>query len=311
MSGPFAGDAHALRTVGGVVARHRVFAIVVTFNPELDVFAALLDATRAQVEVSLVIDNGSTPECAARIEQACGRRAVLHRLSANVGIAAAQNRGVALAREQGATDVLLLDHDSVPQPGMVATLVKAASQLRGSGHVLGAVGPAIVDRKSRAAAPVPVIADGGITFVDVGGTAPVRCEYLIASGTLIALEAFHAVGPMNEAYFVDQVDVEWCLRAGAAGRAIFCVPQARLEHAIGDEVVSFWLLGRRELPVHSPMRDYFYFRNSLRLIRSPYVSLPWRRFWKRRLVRLFVVQTLFAPARLRRIRAMLSGLWAA
>ncbi|MEM5438197.1 glycosyltransferase family 2 protein [Paraburkholderia diazotrophica] len=309
MSGLSERDTSAAREAGNARAGRRVFAIVVTLNPEPDVFAALLDATCAQVDATLVIDNGSTHECVAHIERACAQRAALHRMSVNLGIAAAQNKGIALARERGATDVLLLDHDSVPEAGMVMALADAARQLRGSGWVLGAVGPAIVDRKSRTAAPVPVVTGGRVRFVGAMGEAPVRCEYLIASGMLIALEAFDATGPMNKAYFVDQVDVEWCLRAGAAGRAIFCVPQARLEHAIGDDVVSFWLFGRRELPVHSPARDYFYFRNSVRLMRSPYVSPAWRRFWARRLVRLFVVQTLFAPPRLLRLRAMLSGAW--
>lgn len=311
MSGLSERDTSAVHATGEAHAGRRVFAIVVTFNPERDVFAALLDATCAQVDATLVIDNGSTPECFEHIERLCSQRAMLHRMPTNLGIAVAQNKGIALAGEQGATDVLLLDHDSVPEAGMVATLVDAAVQLRRSRCALAAVGPAIVDRRSRTAAPVSVATDGRIRFVDPVGDSPVRCEYLIASGTLIALEAFHTIGPMNEAYFVDQVDIEWCLRAGAAGRAIFCVPLARLEHAIGDDTVSFWLFGRRKLSVHSPARDYFYFRNSIRLMRSSYVSPTWRRFWARRLVRLFVVQTLFAPPRLQRLRAMLSGTWAA
>jgi rhamnosyltransferase len=92
---------------------------------------------------------------------------------------------------------------------------------------------------------------------------------------------------------------------------VYCAPHANLHHAIGDEVVSFWMFGRRELAVHAPMRDYFYFRNSMRLMFSAHTAPPWRRFWARRLLRLLVLQTMFVPPRWQRLRAMASGAWAA
>jgi rhamnosyltransferase len=285
-----------------------IIAVVVTLNPDVSTFDALLEATRAQVDRIVVIDNGSRSDSVRQIARLCDGRAELDTLPQNAGIAAAQNRGIEMAKAAGATDVLLLDHDSVPDAGMVAALSATANKLRASGVSIGAVGPVIVDRQSLAVAPLPHIVDGAVRFLPAPESQPTECEYLIASGTLISIEAFRAVGPFDEAYFVDQVDIEWCLRAKRAGFAVVCVPQARLQHAIGDEVVSFWLLGPRQIAVHSPVRDYFYFRNSLRLIRTTTVPLPWRRFWARRLLRLFVLQTLFVPPRLARTRAMFRGL---
>jgi rhamnosyltransferase len=286
---------------------HRVVAVVVTFNPDLVTLDALLDATRVQVTHVVVIDNGSRAESAARLRQACEGRAQLYALPENVGIAGAQNRGIEVARTLGATDVLLLDHDSVPEAGMVERLCIAADEMREAGVAVAAVGPVIVDRQSGSMAPLPQIVDGMVRFIPAPSDAPTRCEYLIASGTLIALAAFDTVGPFDESYFVDQVDIEWCLRAGRTGLASICAPRARLMHSIGDEVVSFWFLGRRQLAVHSATRDYFYFRNSIRLIRSPDVPRPWRRFWARRLFRLFALQALFVPPRIARVKAMLRG----
>lgn len=301
---PRTASKQAVRAAPGA---HRVVAIVVTFNPDLVTVKALLDATRVQVAHVVVVDNGSQAECVTRLREACEGRAQLHALPENVGIAAAQNRGIQIARSRGATDVLLLDHDSVPDPDMVEQLCAAADELRGEGATVAAVGPVIVDRQSGTAAPLPQIVDGAVRFLPAPSDAPTRCEYLIASGTLIALPAFDMVGPFNESYFVDQVDIEWCLRASRMGLQSICEPRARLVHSIGDEVVSFWFLGRRQLAVHGASRDYFYFRNSIRLIRSPDVPPPWRRFWMRRLFKLFVLQTLFIPPRLSRVKAMLRG----
>ncbi|SAL38891.1 rhamnosyltransferase [Caballeronia turbans] len=291
----------------GKAGSHRIVAVVVTLNPDAAVFDALLTATRAQVERIVVVDNGSREESAREVARLCGTRAELHGLHKNLGVAAAQNRGIEWARATGATHVLLLDHDSVPDPDMVAALRVAAEELAARAVALGAVGPVIIDRQTQTAAPLPQIVDGAVRFVQAPPSQPTECEYLIASGSLIPMAVFDSVGPMDETYFVDQVDIEWCLRAQRSGFAMYCAPRARLNHMIGDEVVSFWLLRRRELAVHSPLRDYYYFRNSVRLIRSADVPTPWRRFWIRRLVRLFVLQSLFVAPRLARARAMLKG----
>jgi rhamnosyltransferase len=298
-------DAHSPRESPGSID---VAAVVVTLNPDLVIFDALLAATCAQVDRIFVIDNGSREDVASEIARLCGSRAELHTLSYNIGVAAAQNRGIARAKEAGAARVLLLDHDSVPAQGMVDALRAASAELGATGMSVGAVGPLIVDRQSRLAAPLPQIVDGTVRFLPAPSSQPTECEYLIASGSLIPIGVLDRVGLMDEAYFVDQVDIEWCLRARQSGFAMYCAPLARLDHMIGDEVVSFWLFGRREIAVHSPLRDYFYFRNSLRLIRRKNTARPWRRFWARRLVRLLVVQSLFVPPRMARARAMFKGI---
>lgn len=288
-----------------------IVAIVVTFNPDIATFDLLLTETTSQVGQIVVVDNGSRSECVAQLQNLCAGRAMLHLLPVNEGIAAAQNHGVVRAREAGATDILLLDHDSVPEHGMVAALRQASDVLRDAGEAVAAVGPLVIDRQTLAVAPIPLIVDGVVRFVPPGDSAPMRCEYLIASGALIPLSAFDVIGPMNEAFFVDQVDVEWCSRAKAARLGVYCVPTAQMHHAIGDEVVRFWAFGWRNLAVHAPMRDYFYFRNSMRLIFAPHTVQPWRHFWTRRLVRLLLLQAVFAPPRWRRVCAMVSGAWAA
>lgn len=290
---------------------HRVFAVAVTFNPDIVTFDSLLAETCDQVEQILVLDNGSQDECIAQLVRICAGRATLHRLPFNAGIASAQNQGFELARKAGATDVLLLDHDSIPGCGMVAALCAGRELMREAGETVAAVGPLVIDRHIQTAAPIPQVLEDRVRFVVPSEAEPSRCEFLIASGTLIALEAFDEVGPMNEEYFIDQVDVEWCLRARARGLNIYCIPDARLCHAIGDDVVHFWAFGWRQLAVHTPMRDYFYFRNSVRLIFSSHATAPWRRFWGRRLLRLFFVQTVFVRPRWRRFRAMTSGTCAA
>lgn len=49
--------------------------------------------------------------------------------------------------------------------------------------------------------------------------AELECDLLICS--LISLRALDIVGAMEESFFIDQLDTEWCFRAHAAGYNVF------------------------------------------------------------------------------------------
>ena len=152
---------------------------------------------------------------------------------ANIGLAAAQNVGIAWAREHGHSHVLLLDQDSVPEPGMVDSLLAALDGL--APQHPAAVGPVFRDPREHRVAP----------FVRVGfpmskkvwcsdDGAPVECDFLISSGTLIPLAVLERVGAMDDALFIDNVDLEWSFRARARGYRLFGVCTAAMEHRLGD-----------------------------------------------------------------------------
>ncbi len=286
----------------------RIFAVVVTFNPDLACLAELVAATLPQVSRLVMVDNGSR-EDVSRFSLNENDRVTLLPLGRNVGVAAAQNAGIELAKAQGATDILLLDHDSVPDSNMLARLLQARRQLSRQGIRVGAVGAVAVDRRTGRRAPVAKSREGRASFavpaVDAG---PIEADYLIASGTLISIETLSAVGGMNESFFIDQVDVEWCFRAAARGLRLFCEPAALLHHAIGERVIRVWLFRWRELSVHAPIRNYFFFRNTLALFRSGLVTAPWKRYWTRVLVLSFIAQTLCVAPRVKRFAAMTRGI---
>ncbi|MFP3480127.1 glycosyltransferase family 2 protein, partial [Burkholderia sp. SIMBA_057] len=81
---------------------------------------------------------------------------------------------------------------------------------------------------------------------------------------------------MNESFFIDHVDTEWCLRANAAGYALFGVCAARLDHELGDRIVRLWAIRWRAVPVHSPVRMYYMFRNTIRLLAATPMCWTWR-----------------------------------
>src|SRR5437868_172118 len=78
-----------------------ICAVIVTFNPDLSSLLQVLRAIHGAVEHVVVVDNASR-----RLEERCVRDVnpdlLLERLPANVGIAAAQNKGIDIARRRSA-----------------------------------------------------------------------------------------------------------------------------------------------------------------------------------------------------------------
>lgn len=263
----------------------RVVAVVVTHRPEADATLALLDALVPQVARTVVVDNASGADVVARLRgalDASGGEVVA--LDENRGIGAAQNVGIARARQLGATHVLLSDQDSRPAPDMVARLVDdlVAHPVAPDGRPVAAVGPVIVDPRNPGAILVFRARRWGPrrAVLPESGTR-VDAVFLLASGCLLDLAALDVVGPMNEPWFIDHVDLEWGLRAGRAGYDVHAVAGAVLEHSLGDRTQR--IPGReRDVHLHSPVRNYYMVRNTLLLVRSGLLPRAWRwgyRFW--------------------------------
>ena len=98
-------------------------------------------------------------------------------------------------------------------------------------------------------------------------------HYVITSGSIIPMEVLDDVGLMCEELFIDFVDIEWCLRAKKRGYKIVAINKVMIDHYLGDYMVQF--MGHR-YPIHSPLRMYYYFRNSIYLYQRSEIELNWR-----------------------------------
>ncbi|MFT3818915.1 MAG: glycosyltransferase [Rubrivivax sp.] len=280
-----------------------VTAVVVSYHPEPAALAALLAALAGQVRSVIVVDNAS-PALPALPP---GVRLI--RLDHNRGVAAAQNVGAraALQADPAPQQLLLLDQDSLPQPGMVAALQAALQAAADAGLRPAAAGPLIVDENGRSEGFVR-FRRGRYEAIQPAGVAWIDCDLLIASGTLIPAAALQAVGEMDETLFIDKVDTEWCLRAAAAGWQLIGAPAARLWHRLGQRQIRLWFFGWRQLAVHAPFRYYYMWRNGLLLRRRPQATAAWKRADARQLRSLLLYFGLLAPGRWARLRMMARGI---
>lgn len=293
---------------------HSVCAIIVSFHPDHTLLASLHEIA-LQVAAIVVVDNGSLPHELSALHQAKNAYPSLEiiELGANKGLAYAQNRGIEWALQHDFSHVLILDQDSLPQENMVQRLIDANQLLIAQGHRVSVVGPQPVDQQSNR--PFFFVRYG--RFANQGIFCPLdqkNCllpvDFLIASGSLIAALVLRDVGLMNEAFFIDQVDTEWCLRASALHYQAFAVCDAIMLHSRGDATISICLLGKLwHVPKHSPLRNYYLFRNTVWMFFQKTTHWRWIMINIRRLLTLFIFFGLFVPPRILRLKMMLKGLW--
>ncbi|UVF18368.1 glycosyltransferase family 2 protein [Microvirga terrae] len=283
----------------------RILAVAVTYNPEIALLAQVLGSASSQVQGLVVVDNGSAnvEDIRRTATQAGGQ--TIENLE-NIGIAAAQNQGVARALANGFTHVLLLDQDTVFKPGTVMNMAHDLSSLDRDEGRTAAIGPAYFELNSQRQTRA-YRADGvRLSRLSLANeTRPVASDFIIASGSLIPLSVLKAVGGFKENLFIDLVDVEWCFRARAAGYRSYLSPMANVEHQLGSGTVQ---VGTREVAVHVPIRNYYWVRNALWLARQPYTPLAWKLYFVSRSLAFLATYPALADQRAARLKLILKGI---
>ncbi|PRY66349.1 rhamnosyltransferase [Vreelandella songnenensis] len=284
------------------MANPETTAIIVTYHPALDVLGQLVGRLKNQVKAILIVDNGSDEDIAAwNKAQGLAADHVIA-LNENVGIAAAQNAGIEWAKQQGASHVLLMDQDSLPAHDMVAELHAALIDKPAA----ASAGPRYMDSRQKNPPPFLQIRNWRLfrhrceTGCDV-----LPVDYLIASGCLIPMPVLEQVGDMRDDLFIDYVDIEWGLRAGHHGFQSYGVCSAHMEHSLGEAPIEF---RGRKIPLHSPLRHYYHFRNAVLLYRTGWVPFQWKCVDAWRLLLKYGFYTLYAKPRRQHFMKMTQGL---
>lgn len=230
-----------------------VAAVIVTYHPD----PGMADRVRplvGQVAAIVIVDNGSSDVELIPVDAI--ERAELAdsiRNGKNLGIATALNQGLAWAQKRGYAWVLTLDQDTTPGPDVVSEAARVFDAFP---------------------APLPAVIGAGReagSCTDDPGR-PVAC--VITAGALHSVRAWAAIGRFREDFFIDYVDIEFCLRARTHGYAILVACRPTIRHAIGNPTrhrMAVWSFSASTTN-HDPLRRYYITRNRVRV---------WRAYWRR------------------------------
>lgn len=283
-------------------AAPRVGAVVVFFNPDA---ACIERANRLASKVSCVVVVDNTPSL--RTADSLGLSDDIRYLpnGANVGIATALNLGIEALRFEGMDLALLFDQDSNPSDTVLVELPAVVAKANDAGDRVALVGPAYDDPRLGGVAPFVRFRHWRLERVVPAGQEPIDVDFLITSGSCINLRYWSAVGPMDDALFIDFVDLEWCVRAKQKGYRVLGVPWIRMSHELGGEPVRIF---GRPYPMHGPIRHYYQFRNVVALIKRSYMPWSWKTTELVKLPVRLVVYALFPAQRAQHIKMALQGL---
>ena len=210
-----------------------ISSITVTFNPDILCLEKQFLSLNGQLKEIIVVDNGS--ENHSEIKELANKfNCSLISLPANMGLSHAQNIGIQQAISQGSDYLLLLDQDSVLGDNFITAMAEVYSQ-----YNVGILGPTFFDPHTNEFYWGTNYIGPFIKRIPIQDITDVT--YVIASGSFFSSEVYKKVGKMEEALFVDYIDVEWALRAKQLGFRVAMTNRASMAHTIGDSRLNLLL----------------------------------------------------------------------
>ena len=220
-----------------------VSVIILTWNSEREIEACLASlelGLRAFPSKIIVIDNGSRDRTCAIVRETRPDAQLLCNPD-NRGVAAARNQGIRLAQGEY---ILILDDDTVVQPGALDSLIRYMESQPKVGlcgpKLTGVDGelqlscrrfPTLIDKLARR---LPSAAARKVTrtveMADWDHQTIRAVDYVIGACQVIRRSALHEVGPFDERIFYGPEDVDLCLRLQQAGWRVVYNPDAVVVH---------------------------------------------------------------------------------
>lgn len=238
---------------------------VVLYKPDAVLLDRLLAPLTHDGHRLLIFVNGPIDEASDRLIAGL-ENALIIRSAENQGLGFGLNRLVERARDEGASEILLMDQDSSPQPGLAAQLAAVLASRQAQGHKLAVVGPRLVpppgENYRRLRYAWRDKAEGTVYFTPT-------------SGSLVSIAAWNEIGPFRAAYFIDGIDVEWGLRARGKGYDSLVASEVVLDHRWGMPITTCEA-NKPQILRYPQLRCFFYIRNSVAMLRLPYIAPVWK-----------------------------------
>ncbi len=242
-------------------AHLNVCAIVTTYSPD-DGFPDRIAKIQSQVQCVVIVNDSASAKIKERLARwftgmPC---IVLMHQETNRGIAAALNTGMEWAGTMGFAYAILFDDDSIISPGMVNKMVSIFEK---HPNYMSSIVAVSQNFKGKAS-------PNEITYQVK------EVSSVITAGSMIPLEVFQTIGLFREELFIDYVDHEYCLRAKLKGVRILECVGASIGQPIGQSQKT--ALGELR-SIHSPLRNYYFFRNSFAVACEYFWRFPEFAIW--------------------------------
>jgi rhamnosyltransferase len=274
----------------------RTYAVIVTFNPD-ERLSQNVKSLLSQVDKVIIVDNCSGSK---EVMQSFKSGVEIVYNSRNVGLASALNQGVRSALEAKAEWIITFDQDSIAPATFVADLLTAYEACPYKDQV-ALVGPVYRDQSS----------DHVQSFaLETSTNLYAPMTHTMTSGNLVKASVFQRLGLFRDEFFIDYIDMEFCLRCLTNGCRLIEAREAILLHSVGERGKHTLLGTSFSTTHHSPSRYYYRTRNRVYI---------YKRYWRQQSrwvfkdVASFFVETakmlLAEKQRWAKVKSISKGLW--
>lgn len=238
----------------------KVFTIVLNWNGLKDTIECIrsLEKVTYPEHTIIIIDNASSDNSVEEINnQFPGYRLLINK--SNLGYAEGNNVGIRYAIDNDADYVFLLNNDTTVAPDIIDNLIVSAQQHPNA----GLLNPKIYfyddpdkiwsaggywDNKAKC------FQQYGEGELDIGQYDTIKpIEFAIGCALFISRAAIESVGLLDEKFFLNYDEIDYCFRIKRAGYDILYLPEPKVWHKISASFDG-------EL---SPLKYYYNFRNRL------------------------------------------------
>lgn len=266
---------------------------IVLYNPDIQRLHENIDGIINQVDLVILIDNGSRNldevqimiKNYSTIELICNNK--------NMGIARALNQIGEKAENLKADWFLTLDQDSVCQSGLISEYEK----------VINNPDIAIVTCE---------IKDRNFDMIEANADKMVYISTCITSGSFMNTAIWKRLGGFDEKLFIDKVDTDYCFRAIHESYKIAKIHYYGLLHEVGygTSNKSFGNIMAFKVFNHSAMRCYYITRNQIYFARkhSKQLGISRRLRYERTAWTRIVVYLFYEHNKLEKMKAWIKGL---
>lgn len=228
---------------------NNICVVIVTYNPGINLYSQIEKFNQKKIENIFIVDNSETKsEIFDKIEKL--ENVNLIKLGQNKGIATALNIAIDICNK--ADWFLFFDQDTIILDNFLDELFNLYKNIPNKNTI-------------------------GILSLSTNNLPLIKykiVDYCITSGSLINKKIFLKVGKFKDEYFIDNVDLEFCLRIKNHGYISYKSPNATIIHNAGNPTIFKFQFFRFSTSNHNAFRRYYMSRNHILLTRKYFFKFP-------------------------------------
>lgn len=236
----------------------QICAVIVSFNSP-ETLTACINSSLNQVDTIIVIDNSSIyfKDFIRKLNYPNKILFVFN--ETNKGLGYALNQGIKYSLDNSYTWTLLLDQDSELSENMVHNMMQSYENLDNkTKEETVLITPIIFDRYFKNLLP-PIVTTKLFNKKIINPKTDCFIHFNLTSGSLLKNKAISKVGFMNEKYFIDYIDFDYCFRIINNNYKILLCKNALLYHSLGEKKHKAFF----NFTEHTSIRVYYQTRNRL------------------------------------------------